>query len=84
MANDRIWLECKHCGCKTLFAKYYPTLETDIWFQGKLGDFINRHVKCSPEFGNDNLKGDRCFNLMTESGLNPIEVITIRNGERNG
>ena len=65
MANDRIFITCRGCGETTLLAKYYPT-NHGVWTRNKLCDFIDDHINCTAEFKGD-LKGDRCFDLYTES-----------------
>lgn len=67
MANDRIFLKCRHCGDCTMLAKYYPTIGHGIWNHEKLDEWVDKHMQCSPHFGEIDLKGDRCFDLFSES-----------------
>lgn len=67
MANDRIFLKCRHCGYTKMLAKYYPSIGHGIWFPGSVSDWVEKHITCSPAFGNMTLEGDRCFDLFTES-----------------
>ena len=67
MANDRIFIECRHCNEKTLFAKYYPS-NYGVWDMRKVASFIDEHMGCNPNVGiKMDLNGDRCFNLWTEN-----------------
>ena len=70
MANDRIWIKCRGCGKKRSFAKYYPTLGHGIWFPKAVEDWVEKHMKCSPNFGKQDLGGDRCFDFIAESDDN--------------
>ena len=67
MANDRIIITCRNCKETTMFAKYYPTLGHGIWHLDHLDEWVYNHMKCSPNFGGMDLKGDRCFDLSTEN-----------------
>ena len=67
MANDRIFISCKHCGEQMTLAKYYPTIGHGIWHHESLDAFIKKHMECSPAFGGMDLGGDVCFELSTES-----------------
>jgi len=67
MANDHIFIQCRHCKEQRSLAKYYPTLGHGVWFPEKVCNFIEKHMKCSPSFGDQTLNGDRCFDLITES-----------------
>ena len=67
MANDRLFLECRHCGAMQLLMKYYPGGNSYLWEKKVIEDFMSGHVKCSPNVGM-NMGKDRCFNLVTESG----------------
>ena len=66
MANDRIFIKCRHCNECMTFAKYYPTIGHGIWFHESLDEFVIKHMMCSPAFGGMDLEGDRCFDLLTE------------------
>lgn len=67
MANDRIYIQCKHCREKKTLAKYYPTLAHGVWHPKSVCEWIEKHMECSPAFGGFDLGGDRCFDLFTES-----------------
>ena len=67
MANDLIFLKCRTCGHTKMLAKYYPTLGHGVWYPDEVSRFVEKHMECSPNFGYDDLKGDRCFDLFTES-----------------
>lgn len=64
MSNDRIYLVCKSCGKKGLLGKYWG-VRFDGW---DIMSFSEEHVRCSPNFGLQTLKGDECFKVETESG----------------
>ena len=66
MANDRIFIKCRHCNENMTFAKYYPTIGHGICFKDSLDEFVYKHMQCSPEFGKADLGKDRCFDLFTE------------------
>lgn len=68
MANDRIFIKCKHCGYTTMLAKYYPGgLGHGVWNPKLVEAFIDKHMTCSPNFNKPDLDSDRCFDLFTES-----------------
>ena len=67
MANDRIFFKCRGCGETKMLAKYYPTIGHGIWFPESVSEWVEKHMECSPNFGGMDLKGDRCFDLFTES-----------------
>lgn len=67
MANDRILFKCRGCGETVTLAKYYPTLGHGIWFPETISAYVEKHIECSLNFGKDDLGGDRCFDLFTES-----------------
>lgn len=67
MANDRIYLKCRGCGATRSLAKYYPTLGYGVWWPDEVAQWIDKHMRCSPHFGEKDLNGDRCFDLFTES-----------------
>jgi hypothetical protein len=66
MANDRIFIICRHCKAGNLLAKYYPS-NAGVWWPDRVKDFVDKHIQCSPEFGKVDLDGDRCFDLIAES-----------------
>lgn len=68
MANDRIYMKCRNCGKEKMLAKYYPTMGHGIAFPAEVICWIEEHIMCSPHFGENDLHGDRCFDLFTESG----------------
>jgi hypothetical protein len=76
VANDKIIMECRNCSKNIMLAKYYPNiLGHGVWNEDVVCDFINEHMKCSPNFGKMDLGGDRCFNLYTEmEDTNGIEA----------
>ncbi len=67
MANDRLWLRCRHCGEYGALAKYYPSLGHGIWSPESLDKFVWKHMECSPNFGQHDLAGDTCFTIHAES-----------------
>ena len=69
MANDRIFIVCRHCRDRGLLAKYYPpqTIGHGVWNVARLEAFVEQHMRCSPAFGQSTLEGDRCFDLIAES-----------------
>ncbi len=75
MANDRIYIKCKHCGEYFTLAKYYPSLGHGIWFPESLDAFIEDHMRHSPAFGKMDLEGDACFTLFAESDPNYQELV---------
>lgn len=66
MANDRIYMKCRGCGETKMLAKYYPS-NYGVWWPEEVCKWIEDHMKHSPNFGEMDLKGDRCFDLFTES-----------------
>ena len=68
MANDRLWLICKHCKKEVLLAKYYPIKShSRLWSAEHLVVFIETHIEHSPNFGHNDLNGDTCFEIGTDS-----------------
>jgi hypothetical protein len=67
MANDLIFFKCRGCGETKILAKYYPLLGHGVWFPDSVSDWVEKHMRCSPNFGKMDLGGDRCFDLFTES-----------------
>ena len=69
MANDRIFLKCRHCGKTKSFIKYYPSahgIQSSNFYD--FAKWINRHMECNFDVGvKMDLGGDRCFDLFTES-----------------
>ena len=87
MANDRIHIRCRNCGRVRTLAKYYPTIGSGVWEPQVLADWIDQHIQCSPNFGREDLNGDRCFDLMVESEegfVFPEEEMAKRREERDG
>jgi hypothetical protein len=47
MANDRLWIECRHCGEKLLLAKFWgDRFETPVAPTEDLASFLNDHWLC--------------------------------------
>jgi len=67
MANDRIFFKCRGCEETLMLAKYYPSMGHGIWFPEMVSAWVEKHMECSPHFYDMDLKGDRCFDLFTES-----------------
>ena len=67
MANDRINLRCRGCGAEKMLVKYYPRQFDGIWSPTEVSWWIAEHLQCSPHWGQQDLGGDRCFDLFTES-----------------
>lgn len=70
MANDYIFIKCKHCGHWTTLMKFYPGeayVPSDNWALG-FTKWLDWHgANCLPNpFGGD-LGGDALFELMAES-----------------
>jgi hypothetical protein len=73
MANDKVFLVCKHCRRAIAFMNYYPN--TGLYWVGqeeRLTNFISEHSKsCNRPVGVD-LGGDTRFELLTEGALSEI------------
>jgi hypothetical protein len=65
-----------------MLAKYYPTLGHGVWNPQKVCEWVEKHMRCSPNFGKMNLGGDRCFDLFAESDDRFHEL--YKPGESNG
>ena len=66
MANDRIYFKCRHCGETAMLAKYWPS-SGEVTSPDFIGNWVAKHMGCSPNFYDMDLRGDRCFDLFTES-----------------
>lgn len=64
MANDRIYIKCRHCKATFLFAKYYPS-NYGLWYPKEFEEWVDQHMGCG-EHG-ISLNGDRCFDLCAQS-----------------
>lgn len=66
MANDRLFLKCKHCGEEEVLARYLVT-EIDVR-ERSLPFFVRHHIEnCSPRMYHGDLGGDSVFDVVTES-----------------
>ena len=65
MANDRLYMECKNCKKIMMILKYYPSGNSYVFDAKHLEDFLVWHLNCSKP--TQDLNGDRCFNIFTES-----------------
>ena len=73
MANDRISIVCKGCGCRLTLFKYYPTVErgycplTESDQEPTLSEFFRKHIgECRPKARQMDLGSDTGFELHTE------------------
>jgi hypothetical protein len=65
MANDRIYMTCKHCDARGLLYKHYPG-GGYVWPDAEA--FIRRHLdECHPSGWALDLDGDPGFTLHAES-----------------
>jgi len=61
-----------------MLAKYYPTvLGYGVWFPEEVCKWIKKHMECSPNFGNYDLGGDKCFDVYAESNDAYDQLIEI-------
>ncbi len=66
MANDRIFIECRHCHEKKLLYKYYQGMGSYVYpTSGALQEFIDKHL--TEQNPGVNLNGNPGFDLATES-----------------
>lgn len=77
MANDKIFIKCKHCGEHTTLFKYYPS-NYGLFHPDWVDAFAEKHFHCSPHFGKMDLEGDVCFELVVESDPKLHEKIKLR------
>ena len=64
MSDDRIFIRC-HCGAERLVRKHYAGSGYN-WFPETLGEWIEEHASCNPNYYQSDLEGETGFKLIAE------------------
>ncbi len=74
MANDRLYLVCRHCDARKCLTKYYPS----CWHSGDERArengaavilFVEEHIGCSPRAHHGDLDRDTIVTVETEQTM---------------
>lgn len=65
MADDRVYIKCKHCGGWKMLLKHYAGQGPMTWDNGIL-EWLDTHAYCHPNWGEHSLD-DPGFELLTET-----------------
>lgn len=65
VANDRVFIKCKTCGCWKMLLKFFPTDGLTTRDNGIL-EWLDAHRRCHPLSYAGGLEGDPGYTLHTE------------------
>jgi DNA-directed RNA polymerase subunit RPC12/RpoP len=72
MANDRVFIRCRHCGGWKMLLKFFPSTGSTTRDNNVL-EWLDAHADCHPRKYEIDLNGDPGFDLYTEDGLDPLK-----------